>query len=84
MLDIHAQTDFNAGGVIGIGLTQSLVNTTEIYRDYSFGPAVSPRMKEDEYLVLKKSTLYSIILTAIAPVNKNILRIRWAEWRFDK
>lgn len=84
MLDKTAQTDWNVGGVMGYQ-PQSLVNTTEIHRDYIFGDwSASVPMKHEDFKILAKSTLYSIQITADAPGNKSYLHIKWYEHKVDR
>ena len=82
MLDKTAQTTWNAGGVMAYQ-AQSLVNTAEIYRDYIFSDW-SASMKHEDFLILAKSTLYSIVLTTDVKESKSYLRVKWFEERIDK
>ena len=84
LLDKTAQTDWNAGGVMAYQ-AQSLVNTTEIYRDYIFSDwSAAVPMKHEDFLILARSTLYSIVLTTDVKDSKSYLRIKWFEERIDK
>ena len=84
ILNKHAQTDFNAGSKIGVGTPQSLVNTTEILREYIYGTQPKMvKMKNEDFILLAKSTNYSIVVTTTAPSNASQVRMRWRESQFD-
>ena len=74
ILNNGAQTDYNAGNLMCTYL-QSLVNTTEIFRMYNFGK----KMEKSEPIALKKSTIYSVQATALAPGNKSFFMLTWYE-----
>jgi len=84
MQDKSAQTDWNVGGVMTYQ-AQSLVNTTEIAREYIFGDwSAALPMKNEDYYILALDTLYSIILTTDAKASKSYLKMRWTENRITE
>ena len=86
ILNKHAQTTFNAGSKIGVGTPQSLVNTTEIFRDYVLGSnqPTSTLPDNGDFFILAKDTLYSVVATTLNPGNATMVRLRWYEFNFDQ
>lgn len=83
MQDKSAQTDWNVAGVMAYQ-AQSLVNTTEIYRNYIFSDwSAAIPMNDADYLILALDTLYSVVLTTDFKASKSYLYLRWLECKID-